>query len=754
MRVPGWLTGPRAGERTQGVPILTVIAAAAVLASWTGTLPGRSVPIYGPLVQGLFWAGLCAGLALAYGAVAPDQGGALRRVLPRVGACLLLALLATHLSRLLLGAFIGRGVWQRFFYLEWLVPPACAALACAALMPRVTRAIYRAARGSPRAASLLALLVLLVSAGVLTAAADLTFEWGGVDARLRREVVMVDAWVTNTLLLFSALVLVFAVTRRVAIALLLVAPSFLLLDLATIAKIEYMHSAVQPLDVLRVAEFVPLFRRFFGTTVLLMIVVAAGLWVVALVAAHRTEPWRLSLPRRLLLGVASLVALITLPLVFYLAPTQPLAGRLLLLVGAPGDLHREKARANGLLLSFVSEIPALLVPSPVGYSPESVATAMGRTWGTGSSVQRPPGHVNLILYLVESFMDPDDLGLHYTSDPIPNVRALGKTHIYGHGIVPERFGGSANTEFELLTGMTMSFLPIGSLPFKQHIRHPMPSLPRALADLGYATTAIQADAKYYYNRERVYDLLGFHHVVWLNDMPGVERAARPGWPSDNAVVQSVIQASRGPRPFFVFAFPSSTHSPYNSGTYRSSDLGVLGAKSDDPMGEVKEYINAIREADRAIGTLVEYFRGQRDSTIIAILGDHMAPLSGNALRPLFAQLAGRSEAEQARRTRRGPLVVWANFQLPREETELSVNALPAYLLQTMRIPPPGFLGVGDRVRRRIPVLGRYMRGTDGEVWDWESLPREERTLLEDYRLLQYDLLLGRQYALRENGAAP
>ena len=134
--------------------------------------------------------------------------------------------------------------------------------------------------------------------------------------------------------------------------------------------------------------------------------------------------------------------------------------------------------------------------------------------------------MNLILYVVESFMDPDDLGLHYTSDPIPNIHALRKAQVGGYGIVPELFGGSANTEFEVLTGMTMSFLPVGSLPFRQFIRHPLPSLPRALGDLGFATTAVQADAKYYYNREQAYDLLGFQHVVWLNDVPG-RRARGP-----------------------------------------------------------------------------------------------------------------------------------------------------------------------------------------------------------------------------------
>jgi hypothetical protein len=107
-----------------------------------------------------------------------------------------------------------------------------------------------------------------------------------------------------------------------------------------------------------------------------------------------------------------------------------------------------------------------------------------------------------------------------------------------------------------------------------------------------------------------------------------------------------------------------------------------------------------------------------------------------------------TQPERSRMRRRVPLLVWANFTLPHEERELSAHALPSYLLQTMGIAPRGLLGVSDVVRRRIPVLASYAQGSDGRLWQLDSLPDEERSLVEDYRLLQYDLLLGRQYSLR------
>jgi hypothetical protein len=664
-------------------------------------------------------------------------------------ATVVVGLLATQVCHLVVNRAIGSHAWSRFFYLRWLSPVVLIVLACRVIMPRDTVGLYRRTQAHRVGAMWLGLALLLFVAAVLVSLSDLGFEWRALDLRLRREIVEPGAWVTNMVLLFAAYGLVFALTSRVAAALIGVTPVYLVLVVATLAKIHFMHAAVQPLDLLRLPEFAPLFDRFFGTAATVALVVTTVLWICALASAIGAEPWPLSARRRLALGGSALAGLVAVPVSLYLAPLHPAVGELVNAAGAPEDWHREKARANGVLLSFLSEVRSALVPVPPIYSARSVAAVLARRHADAPapvSPGAPRHHVNLIVYLVESFMDPDDLGLHYTRDPIPNLRAAAGGRIASHGIVPERFGGSANTEFEVLTGMAMAYLPDGSLPFRQYIRHPVPSLPRLLGELGYSTTAIQADAKYYYNREQAYDLLGFENVVWLNDSAGVERAARPGWPSDRAVVNAVIDATRGHRPFFVFAFPSSTHSPYNSGVYRSSTLDLTDAVAGDTAQEIKEYINTIEVADQAIGTLIEHFRHEPDSTIIAIMGDHLAPLSAGALSRYFAVLSGMSEAEQARRTRRVPLVVWANFRLPAEAGELSLNGLPALLLEEMSVQPSGLLAVSDQVRRSLPVLSTYVQSADGRVWAWDSLPPQARALVEDQRLLQYDALLGRSYA--------
>jgi Sulfatase len=713
-----------------------LITAIAAWAARHGVLPGRSHGLVGTALQALAWAGLYVGLGVTYVRAGPPAHSP-PQVVRRLGVALCLTLLSGYVAMRLITPRLAPVPWWDFFYLRWLTPAMLAVGWCAILLPRETGKLLRSGARNPAIVPTAQLAVLLAVAALLVSGGDLSFYWQGSSPildRMKQEVIQPRAWATTTLLLFSSFALVYAVTRRAATSILLLGPLYIVFGLACLLKIEYLHSAVQPLDLIKLPEFLPLFPSFFGTGVVAATVVGVGLWICALAATRRLEPTRMPASRRWSVGVLALAALVAVPGLFLVSEREPWAKALVVRLGAPDDQHREEARAGGFLVSFLSQLPAATVSPPRGYSASAVATVLARYPATANTVSAKPP-VNLIVYLVESLMDPADLGVHYTTDPIPNLRALGLSGVSGHAYVPERFGGSANTEFELLTGMTRSFLPEGSVPYRQYLRHPLPSLPRLLRSSGYTTIAIQADPKYWYDRERAYDLLGFERALWLRSADGLERAPRGAWVADRELVRVITRTSQGGRPFFAFAFPSSTHSPYNTGAFASSDLDVVGLPEPE-ASEVKEYVNALRVADSAIGALVDYFRRRPEPTIIAVLGDHLPPLSERALQPFFARLAALPDAERARQTRRVPLLVWSNRRLPRDTAELSTSLLPSYLLEKMGIPAPGLFAVTDRVRRRFPVLSGHADGTGSEAPE-----------LEDYRVLQYDALLGRQFSL-------
>ncbi|HKH91997.1 MAG TPA: LTA synthase family protein [Gemmatimonadaceae bacterium] len=682
-----------------------------------------------------------------------------RQLAGRMVLIVVLALASTRALRIVLAPLLRPAGWSDYYYLRLLLPIALVAAWTVVLLPRDTRALVQRVRTNETLAPVAALGVLLVAAAALVSASDLAFQLvrsGSImQSRLAIEVIDWRAWLTTTAILFAVLALVFAMTSSAAASVLLVAPLYLTMMFATLMKIRYMHSAVQPLDLLSLPEFMPLFASFFGMFAVVTCSIAFVLWLAALVVACLRWRTRLTRGLRATIGVVALAPLLVLTMVSL--PSSRLPGpvashrdrlfSIMKKLGMPGEHHREMARVGGILLNFVSELPSTFVEAPRGYSPERAASTLQRYGAARSAGPTRAGGVNLVIYLVESLMDPNDLGLRFTSEPMPNLRALQREQVGGYGIVPETFGGSANGEFEVLSGMTTSFLPTRSLAYRQYVRHPIDALPRTLRDMGYASIAVTAGPRYYYDRERVYPLLGFERTDWLFGAPGIARGDRGNWPPDDAVVDAVIKASEQKRPFFVFAFPASSHAPYDYGTYRGSDLDVLGAPSSLGAAEAKEYVNAVRVADRSIGRLIEYFRGRSDSTVIAIVGDHMPPLKSDAVRDITERAAGLPPAEQTRALLRVPLLVWANFRLPHEETTLSLNLLPAYLLERIGVPRTGLFAIADSVRHVLPVAGTVVQDASGRLWLPADVPAQFRGLLDDYRLVQHDMLLG-QPAMR------
>jgi hypothetical protein len=736
--------------------LLGGVALGAAWETHAGTLLGVGTPMLGVVIQALLWVVLYAGLVVALGSVAPRESQSVSAVSRRVGMALLLALASAHAVKLAIWSALDPPGWHAYHYLRLFLAPALAALWCVVLLPREVRAVVRAVRRRDALAPLPALVVLLVAAAALASCADLAFQLvrqgSAMQNRLGADVITWRAWLTTTAILLLVQALVYAATSSAATAILLVAPIFATMVFATLVKIRFMHSAVQPFDLLTLPEFLPLFDAFFGTWAAIGSAIAIACWLVALVVVWRRTRSRVSAPRRVAVGATSFVLLAALVIAFLpprvLPPPLDRHGDAMYAVvtalGAPQSEHRDMVRSGGIVLNFLSELQSAFVVVPTDYSAAHVASVM-RTYPVAAATAPRRGGVSLVVYLVESFMDPNELGFTYTADPIPNLRALRRAQVGGWAIVPRAFGGSANTEFELLTGMTNSFLPEGSIPYRQHVRTPLPALPSTLRDLGYATIAVQADPRYYYDRERVYPLLGFDRTVWLHEAK-VPQADRGGWPSDEVLVDSVIAATSRSHPAFVFGFPSSTHSPYNAGTYASSALAVTDAPNAAVRAEVKEYINAERVADRAIGRLVEHYRSVPDSTIVVIFGDHLPPLSSGALARLTNRLSKLPEVEDTRETRRVPLLVWANFTLPHAEPTLSVNLLAPFLLERMGVARRGLFAVTDSVRRAFPVVSACVEGADGTLWPREGVPAALRGPIEDYRLVQYDLLLGRAYA--------
>lgn len=163
----------------------------------------------------------------------------------------------------------------------------------------------------------------------------------------------------------------------------------------------------------------------------------------------------------------------------------------------------------GVPYSFLSTVIGTGINRPVGYSESSIEEIMAQN---GEDSYPDEDKMPNILFLqLESFVDPTTIkNLKFSEDPVPNFRMLKDKYSTGYLRVPSVGAGTANTEFEVLTGMSMDYFGPGEYPYKTIMREKVAeSTPYNLKDLGYKTHAIHNHAGGFYGRNIVFSRLGF-----------------------------------------------------------------------------------------------------------------------------------------------------------------------------------------------------------------------------------------------------
>ena len=392
------------------------------------------------------------------------------------------------------------------------------------------------------------------------------------------------------------------------------------------------------------------------------------------------------------------------------------------------------------------------VEKPEGYSAEAVEQLMTeliqeqteRSGQNDSTGQLP----NIIAIMNESFTDFTSVGGIQTSKPLlPFIDSLQENTVKGNLYVPVFGGGTANTEFEFLTGSTMQFLPTGSTPYQAYVKRELPSLASYLKQYGYETLACHFASGSNWNRDQVYPLLGFDTFLTDTDVGELEEIH--GYPSDQADYEEVCRqyeawkASGISEHFFCFNVTIQNHGGYLSG-YRSEDAPQYtgGQTSDD----VEEYLSLLRESDRAFEQLVNYFEQEEEPTVILMFGDHWPRLNNAFINSMANQADTENEREKNQNKYVTPFVIWANYNIEETQIEkLSANYLAAELLQVAGVPVNAYQNFLLNLSEEVPVIDTLgFIQSDGLYADsGEMLDASSQEGLQEYAMLQYAHLFGK-----------
>ena len=350
---------------------------------------------------------------------------------------------------------------------------------------------------------------------------------------------------------------------------------------------------------------------------------------------------------------------------------------------------------------------------PANYSQKAVADIVRSVEEKTAALSADPQtDVNVIFIQLESYIDPSMIqGLELSEDPVPNWTALKEAYSSGYLTVPVVGAGTANTEFEVLTGMSSRFFGPGEYPFQTCLKdQTVESVAYDLKENGYATHAIHNHRAAFYSRNEVYPNLGFDDFTALEYMPAVEKTPT-NWAKDGVLKDQILQALdvTEDQADLVFTVSVQGHGKYPMEPELEDPAVTVEACPDEAYRWALEYyVNQIHEMDAFVGDLIQELEARDERTVLVLYGDHL---------PALGLEAENMESSSLYRTE---YIIWDNFGLEQQDEPLAAYQLSAAVL--------GRLGI-----------------TTGLMTAFQQTCREEPTYRADLRMLQYDALYGKGY---------
>lgn len=408
---------------------------------------------------------------------------------------------------------------------------------------------------------------------------------------------------------------------------------------------------------------------------------------------------------------------------------------------------------NGFVAAVLYNLPATAMDEPEGYGPEAMGelVARYRTAATAINATRDPAGLadtNIVLVLAESVTDPTILqGVAPSEDPLPHLRELMSGNTSGDLLVSGYGGGTANVEFETLTGLAMANYQAQVHSAFQMLVAQRDSFPSHLARFpDHASLTIHPYVASFYRREVVYPVFGFERSEFINDMGHTEKIESDRYVSDAALYAEVMDELRASdRPLVVNAVAMQNHGPQ---TGYAEPIEAEGPFSGAQAEQVGQYLRGLRYSDEALAQLVADLEEFEERTIVLFYGDHNVPI--------WPQSVLDQNPPQAQFTT--PWVVFANFDTFEVDpgAQVTPNLLLNQLVTAAGAPVTPLEALLTALQEEVPALGTSMvLDPSGRIAETEDqLSPRARELLADYRLAQYDLTVGEGYAADALYAVP
>jgi phosphoglycerol transferase MdoB-like AlkP superfamily enzyme len=306
-----------------------------------------------------------------------------------------------------------------------------------------------------------------------------------------------------------------------------------------------------------------------------------------------------------------------------------------------------------------------------------------------------------------------------SEDPIPYFHELEKNYSGGHLRVPVVGAGTCDTEFEMLTGMSLQFFGPGEYPQKTILKKvdSCESLASDLNDLGYSCHVVHNNGANFYSRKNSFSKMGFNTFTSKEMLDITEYNPIRSWPTDDILIDATKDAMDSTTDSdFVYTITVATHGNYpEKKVFAEPEVQVTAAGKDVALNNKWEYyVNMLHREDAWIRNYLDMLDRRGEPTFVLMFGDHI-PTMGLTNEELATDDIFLTK-----------YITWNNFGMEKKDMDLtSYNVLSEYY-DRLGIHGGTIMDYNQAmIRKEVPAGSyEYMKGLE---------------------TLQYDILYGDRY---------
>ena len=317
---------------------------------------------------------------------------------------------------------------------------------------------------------------------------------------------------------------------------------------------------------------------------------------------------------------------------------------------------------------------------------------------------------NIIFLQLESFFNPDRVKkVKFSQDVLPNMKRLSSEYSAGYISVPCFGAGTANTEFEVQTGINLDDFGPGEYPYKTVLQSAIcESAAYDLKNLGYSTHALHNNDGTFYNRNKVFSHLGYDTFTSIEYMDSDYQKTPLGWAKDKMLVPQIkktLDSTDGRDYIFTISVQGHGDYPEVMPEGYNTSIKVSNFFNPEEQTQFEYYVNQVHEMDSFIGELVDMLKRRKEETVLVMYGDHL---------PTFSFTNDTMENGDIYQTE---YFIWSNIGMEKKDMDLQAYQLSSAVFEKLGI-------------------------SEGYIMKFHQTKHNDADYLKQLKILEYDILYG------------